>query len=160
MWVPFLRSFSGNEVHKLFLRAPNMRCSGPMKVMLTKFLCWFPSPKKVKCFQGLAGELKRVKKETSSQARKKSTNKNVYPLRRNDYQNNSKKIFLCNCPGAITGFSCRVPENNSPNYFSCKSPCPVRAPPSPCKSPQGTPSPQEPCRGSGSLPDSTPHPQA
>ena len=52
-----------------------------------------------------------------------------YPLRRNDYQNNSVKIILCNCPGAITGFLCRAPENNSPNIFSCKSPCPVRAPP-------------------------------
>ena len=52
-----------------------------------------------------------------------------YPLRRNDYQNNSVKNILCNCPGAITGFLCRAPENNSPNIFSCKSPCPVRAPP-------------------------------
>ena len=52
-----------------------------------------------------------------------------YPLRRNDYQNNSVKIILCNCPGAITGFLCIAPENNSPNVLSCKSPCPVRAPP-------------------------------
>ena len=52
-----------------------------------------------------------------------------YPLWRNDYQNNSVKIILCNCPGAITAFSCRAPENNSPNILSCKSPCPVRAPP-------------------------------
>ena len=37
-----------------------------------------------------------------------------YPLRRNDYQNNSVNIFSCNCPGAITGFSCRAPEKNSP----------------------------------------------
>ena len=50
----------------------------------------------------------------------------------NDYQNNSVKIILCNCPGAITGFLCRAPENNSPNIFSCKSPCPVRAPPGLC----------------------------
>ena len=54
-----------------------------------------------------------------------------YPLRRNDYQNDSVKIILCNCPGAITGFLCRAPENNSPNIFSCKSPCPVRAHPPP-----------------------------
>ena len=44
------------------------------------------------------------------------------PLRRNDYQNNSVKIILCNYPGAITGYLCRAPENNSPNIFSCKSP--------------------------------------
>ena len=37
-----------------------------------------------------------------------------YPLRRNYYQNNSVNIFSCNCPGAITGFSCRAPEKNSP----------------------------------------------
>ena len=55
-----------------------------------------------------------------------------YPLRRNDYQNNSVKILLCNCVGAITGCLCRAPENNSPNIFSCKSPCPVRAPPGLC----------------------------
>ena len=48
----------------------------------------------------------------------------IYPLRQNDYQKNSVKIILCNCPGAITGFLCRAPENNSPNIFSCKSPCP------------------------------------
>ena len=52
-----------------------------------------------------------------------------YPLRRNDYQNNSINIFSCNCPGAITGFSCRAPENNSPKKVSCMGPCPVRAPP-------------------------------
>ena len=53
----------------------------------------------------------------------------AYPLRRNDYQNNSVNIFSCNCPGAITGFSCRAPENNSPKIVSCMGPCPVRAPP-------------------------------
>ena len=42
----------------------------------------------------------------------------VYPLRRNDYQNNSVNIFSCNCPGAITGFSCRASENNSPKIVS------------------------------------------
>ena len=52
-----------------------------------------------------------------------------YLLRRNDYQNNSLNIFSCNCPGAITGFSCRAPENNSPKIVSCMGPCPVRAPP-------------------------------
>ena len=52
----------------------------------------------------------------------------LYPLRRNGYQNNSVNIFSCNCPGAITGFSCRAPEKNSPKRFSCTSPCPVRAP--------------------------------
>ena len=52
----------------------------------------------------------------------------IYPLRRNDYQNNSINIFSCNCPGAITGFSCRAPENNSPKIVSCMGPCPVRAP--------------------------------
>ena len=52
-----------------------------------------------------------------------------YPLRRNDYQNNSINIFSCNCPGAITGFSCRAPENNSPEVVSRMGPCPVRAPP-------------------------------
>ena len=52
-----------------------------------------------------------------------------YPLQRHDYQNNSAKIILCNCPGAITGSLCRAPENNSPNIFACKSPCPVIAPP-------------------------------
>ena len=52
-----------------------------------------------------------------------------YPLRRKDYQNNSVNIFSCNCPGAITGFSCRAPENNSPKIVSCMGPCPVRAPP-------------------------------
>ena len=52
-----------------------------------------------------------------------------YPLRRNDYQNDSVNIFSCNCPGVITGFSCRAPENDSPKRFSCMSPCPVRAPP-------------------------------
>ena len=51
-----------------------------------------------------------------------------YPLRRNDYQNNSINIFSCNCPGAITGFSCRAPEKNSPKIVSCMGPCPVRAP--------------------------------
>ena len=56
----------------------------------------------------------------------------VYPLRQNDYQNNSVKIILCNCPGAITGLLCRAPEINSPNIFSCKSPCPVRPPPRLC----------------------------
>ena len=64
--------------------------------------------------------------------RRKPLNRKTYPLRRNDYQNNSAKIILCNCPGAITGFLCRAPENNSPNIFSCKSPCPVRAPPGLC----------------------------
>ena len=44
--------------------------------------------------------------------------------------------MLCNCPGAITGFLCRAPENNSPNIFSCKSPCPVRAPPPPVSVPE------------------------
>ena len=58
-----------------------------------------------------------------------------YPLRRNDYQNNSINIFSCNCPGAITGFSCRAPENTSPKIVSCMGPCPVRAPP--CNSPWG-----------------------
>ena len=48
-----------------------------------------------------------------------------YPLRRNDYQNNSVNIFSCNCPGAITGFSCRAPEKNSPKIVSCMGPCPV-----------------------------------
>ena len=52
-----------------------------------------------------------------------------YPLRRNDYQNNSVNNFSCNCPGAITGFSCRAPENNSPKIVSCMGPCPLRAPP-------------------------------
>ena len=52
-----------------------------------------------------------------------------YPLRRNDYQNNSVNIFSCNCPGAITGFSCRAPEKNSPKIVSCMGPRPVRAPP-------------------------------
>ena len=56
----------------------------------------------------------------------------LHPLRRDDYQNNSVNIILCNCPGAITGFLCRAPENNSPNFFSCKSPSPVRAPPGLC----------------------------
>ena len=60
----------------------------------------------------------------------------AYPLRRNFYQNNSVKIILCKCPGAITGFLCRDPENNSPNIFSCKSPCPVRAPPVSVPEPQ------------------------
>ena len=41
-------------------------------------------------------------------------------------------MILCNCPGAITGFLCRAPENNPPNILSCKSPCPVRAPPGLC----------------------------
>ena len=50
-------------------------------------------------------------------------------LRRNDYQNNSVTIFSCNCPGAITGFSCRAPENNSPKIVPCMGPCPVRAHP-------------------------------
>ena len=53
----------------------------------------------------------------------------IHPLPRNDYQNNSVKLILCNCPGAITGFLCRAPKNNSTNIFSCKSPCPVGAPP-------------------------------
>ena len=59
----------------------------------------------------------------------------TYPLRRNDYPNNSVNIFSCNCPGAITGFSCRAPEKNSPKNsllygpLSCKSP--------PCNSPRG-----------------------
>ena len=57
----------------------------------------------------------------------------TYPLRRNDYQNNLVNMFSCNCPGAITGFSCRAPENNSPKAFSCMSSCPARAPP--CNSP-------------------------
>ena len=38
-------------------------------------------------------------------------------------------IFSWNCPGAITGFSCRAPEKNSPKIVSCMGPCPVRAPP-------------------------------
>ena len=53
----------------------------------------------------------------------------MYPLRRNDYQNNSINNLSCNCPGAITGFSCRAPKNNSPKIVSCMGPCPVRAPP-------------------------------
>ena len=63
-------------------------------------------------------------------------NEKKYPLRRNDYQNNSINIFSCNCPGAITGFSCRAPENNSPKIVSCMGPCPVRPPP--CNSPWGS----------------------
>ena len=43
-------------------------------------------------------------------------------LRRNDYQNNSAKIILCNWPGAITGFLCRAPENKSPNIFLVGAP--------------------------------------
>ena len=70
-------------------------------------------------------------KKKEKRTRKKCSDIN-YPLRRNDYQNYSVKIILCNCPGAITGFLCRAPENNSPNIFSCKSPCPVRAPPGLC----------------------------
>ena len=88
----------------------------------------------------------------------------------NDYQNNSINIFYVIAPGLLQDFPVEPPKIIPQKDFSCKSPCPVRAPPGPCKSPQGPPPPQEPCRGSGwalssppsqkALPGSTPHPQA
>ena len=41
MWVPFSRSFPGNEAHKLFLGAHNWGFGvGSKKFMLKKFLCF------------------------------------------------------------------------------------------------------------------------
>ena len=42
MWVPFLRSFPGNEAHKLFLGVPYLGVlGGAKKFMLKKFMCFF-----------------------------------------------------------------------------------------------------------------------
>ena len=44
MWVPFLRSFPGNEAHKLFSRAPKVGVLGGMqKVYVEKVYVLFPS---------------------------------------------------------------------------------------------------------------------
>ena len=42
MWVPFLRSFPGNEAHKLFSGGPKWGFRvGGKKFMLKKFVCFF-----------------------------------------------------------------------------------------------------------------------
>ena len=44
MWVPFLRSFPGNEAHKLLSGGPKIGGlgRGGGKFMLKKFMCFFP----------------------------------------------------------------------------------------------------------------------
>ena len=48
MWVPFWRSFPGNEAHTLFRGAQNgVFWGGGQKVYVEKFMCFFPSPNHV-----------------------------------------------------------------------------------------------------------------
>ena len=73
MWVPFLRSFPGNEAHKLFSGGPNWGISGgTKKFMLKKFMCCFCPLDWPRPTQGLPEESKKSTPKQGPRSPKKS----------------------------------------------------------------------------------------